>query len=68
MGSGVAIFKGSNMVVKERLKLNTKLSNNQAEQIAILKALENIETLKNNITKPRTAMNIRIAEFQWTHS
>ena len=56
VGSGVAIFKGSNMIVKERLKLNPRCSNNQAEQFAILKALENIETLNNNIINPSTAI------------
>jgi len=42
--SGVAIFTGSNMVAKDRLKLNPRFSNNQAGQFAILKALENVET------------------------
>ena len=50
VGSGVAIFEGSNMIAKERLKLNPRCSNNQAEQFAILKALENIETPNNNIS------------------
>ena len=53
MGSGVAIFEGSIMVAKARLKLNTRCSNNQAEQFAILKALETIESLNNNIINPR---------------
>jgi len=56
VGSGVAIFKGSNMIAKERLKLNPRCSNNQAEQFAILKALENIETLNNNIINPSIAI------------
>ena len=56
VGSGLVIFKGSNMIAKERLKLNPRCSNNQAEQFAILKALENIETLNNNIINPSTAI------------
>jgi len=56
VGSGVAIFKGRNMIANERLKLNPRCSNNQAEQFAILKALENIETLNNNIINPSTAI------------
>ena len=56
VGSGVAIFKGSNMIAKVRLKLNPRCSNNQAEQFAILRALGNIETLNNNIINPSTAI------------
>jgi ribonuclease HI len=54
--SGVAIFKGSNMVAKVRLKLNTRYSNNQAEQFAILKALETVESFNNNTINPRTVI------------
>ena len=43
------------MIAKERLKLNPRCSNNQAEQFAILKALENTETF-NNIINPSTAI------------
>ena len=56
MGFGVAIFKGSIMVAKARLKLNTRCSNNQAEQFAILKALETIESINNNKINPRTVI------------
>jgi hypothetical protein len=56
VGSGVAIFKGSNMVAKSRLKLNTRCSNNQAEQFAIFKALDTIESLDTNTINPRTAI------------
>ena len=55
VGSGVAIFKGSDMVAKTQLKLDTRCSNNQAEQFAILKALETIESLNSTIITPRTA-------------
>ena len=43
------------MVAKAQLKLDTRCSNNQAEQFAILKALETIESLNNNTINPRTA-------------
>ena len=55
VGSGVAIFKGSNMIAKTQLKLDTKCSNNQAEQFVILEALETIESLNSTIITPRTA-------------
>jgi ribonuclease HI len=55
VGFGVAIFKGSNMVAKAQLKLDTRCSNNQAEQFAILKALETLESLNNKAINPRTA-------------
>jgi len=44
MGSGLAIFEG--MVLTEQLKFNLgyRRSVNQAEQLAILKALEVIQT------------------------
>jgi len=56
VGSGVAIFKGSNKVAKARLKLNTRCSNNQAEQFAIFKALETIESLNNDTNNPSTVI------------
>ena len=56
VGSGVAIFKGSNMVAKVQLKLNTRGSNNQAEQFAIFKALETIESLNNDTNNPSTVI------------
>jgi hypothetical protein len=51
-GSGVAIFKGSEMVAKLKLKLDDRCSNNQAEQLAILKALEAIESMNRHIINP----------------
>jgi hypothetical protein len=39
VGSGVAIFKGSDLVAKVQLKLDKRCSNNQAEQFVIVKAL-----------------------------
>ena len=55
VGSGLAIFKGSDIVAKAQFKLDKICSNNQAEQFAILKALEKIESLNSYSINPRTA-------------
>jgi ribonuclease HI len=55
VGSGTAIFIGSEMVAQLKLKLDNRCSNNQAEQLAIIKALETIESLHTNSINPRTA-------------
>ena len=44
VGSGVAIFVQQKLAVQLQFRLGTRCSNNQAEQLAILKALEAIET------------------------
>jgi len=46
VGSGVAIFTDSNLTDTTKYRLNGRCSNNQAEQLAILKALEIIQNLK----------------------
>jgi len=43
VGSSAAIFVGSETVAQLKLKLDNRCSNNQAEQLAIIKALETIE-------------------------
>jgi len=43
------------MVAKLKLKLDDRCSKNQAEQLAILKALEAIESMNRYIINPRTA-------------
>jgi hypothetical protein len=43
VGSGIAIFIDSKVTDTKQYRLNGRCSNNQAEQMAILKALENIE-------------------------
>ena len=50
VGSGVAIFTGKVFTEQLKLKLDDRCTNNQAEQLAIVKALEVIETqqLKQN--------------------
>jgi ribonuclease HI len=45
VGSGAVLFKVSEMIDKVQCKLDNKCSNNQAEQLAILKALEKLEVL-----------------------
>jgi hypothetical protein len=42
VGSGVALFIGTKLALQEKFKLDTGCSNNQAEQLAITKALEAI--------------------------
>ena len=48
VGSGIAIFKNSNLTDTIKYRLNGRCSNNQAEQLAILKALEHIQHLETN--------------------
>ena len=45
VGSGVAIFVQQKLAVKLQFRLGIRCSNNQAEQLAIVKALEAIETI-----------------------
>ena len=45
VGSGAVIFIGSEMIAKLQFKLDNRCSNNQAEQLAILEALEKLEVL-----------------------
>jgi len=43
------------MVAKLQLKLDSRCSNNQAEQLPILKALNAIESMNRHSINPRTA-------------
>jgi ribonuclease HI len=45
VGYEVAIFVGKELAVQLKFKLDNRCSNNQAEQLAIFKALEAIETI-----------------------
>jgi ribonuclease HI len=56
VGSGMVIFKGSDVIARHKFKLSNSCSNNQAEQLAIQKALEEIELLKREGIKPPTAI------------
>jgi len=51
----VAVFVGNELAAELKFKLDKKCSNNQAEQLAILKALEAIVTLDITENGPRTA-------------
>ena len=55
VGSGVVIFAGKELAAQIKLKLDSRCSNKQAEQIAIVKALEAIESLAILEDSPRTA-------------
>jgi ribonuclease HI len=48
VGSGIAIFKHNNLTDTMKYRLNSRCSNNQAEQLAIIKALEKIKNLDKN--------------------
>jgi len=52
VGSAAVIFKGSEMIAKLQFKLDNKCSNNQAEQLAILKALEKLEGMNKQSINP----------------
>jgi len=52
VGAGVAIFKSGTHITSLQYKLNKRCSNNQAEQLAILRALEYTENLQ---TEDKTA-------------
>jgi ribonuclease HI len=43
MGSGVAVFRGKVLEEQLKFRLDNRCSNNQAEQLVIVKALEVIK-------------------------
>jgi ribonuclease HI len=55
VGAGVVIFSGNELITKLKYKLDNRCSNNQAEQLAIVKALEALETTETEENSPRTA-------------
>ena len=55
VGSGVAIFMENERVRKLKFKLDAKCSNNQAEQLAIIKGLEAVKDIQITEDTPRTA-------------
>jgi ribonuclease HI len=56
VGSGVAVFTGNVLTEQLKFKLENRCSNNQAEQLAIVKALEVIESQQENHNEHRTAV------------
>jgi len=55
VGAGIAIFIQSKLAQKSRYTLHSRCSNNQAEQLAIVKALDKLGKLDINDNIPRTA-------------
>jgi ribonuclease HI len=53
--AGVAIFSGQKLIIKRQYKLDSRCSNNQAEQLAIAKALETLETIEIEENNSRMA-------------
>jgi len=56
VGSGLAVFTGRVLTEQLKFKLDNKRSNTQAEQLAIVKALEVIEMQQVNHDEHRTAV------------
>jgi ribonuclease HI len=52
----VVIFQGSDVIARHKFKLSNNCSNNQAEQLAIQKALEEIEIMNREPITPPTAI------------
>jgi ribonuclease HI len=56
VGSGIAIYIQNKLTQQMEHKLHDRCLNNQAEQMAIVKALRAVETIKINNNTPRTIM------------
>jgi len=52
VGSGIAVFAGGNLKTTLRYRLNERCTNNQAERMAILKALEYIQQTNEEKKQP----------------
>ena len=57
VGSGTAIYIQNKLKHQMKHKLHDRCSNNQAEQMAIVKALQAIETIKNKQQLPKNNNN-----------
>jgi ribonuclease HI len=53
--SGASIFIGTKLVTQIKYKLDNRCSNNQAEHLAILKALEAVDTISPEESRARKA-------------
>ena len=58
VGSGVAVFAGKFLTEQLKFKLDNRCSNNQAEQLAIVKALEVIESQQENHNENRVILSV----------
>jgi len=56
VGSGVVIYRERNIIARQNVNLEKQCSNNQAEQVAIHKALEEIDLLNKDGISPLTAI------------
>jgi len=54
VGAGVVIFVNNELIARHKFRLNHRCSNNQAEQLAIVKAPDLINYLKIAANNPRT--------------
>jgi len=61
VGSGIAILSDSTQIDTIKYRLNGRCSNNQSEQLAILKALENLQHLETNERTVLVLTDSRIA-------
>jgi ribonuclease HI len=55
VGAGVAMFSGNELVTTLKYRLDNRCSSNQAEQLAIARALETLEKTDIEENSPRTA-------------
>jgi len=55
VGSGVALYIGTDLALQEKFKLDNRCSNNQAEHLAITKVLEAIGKIDITEDNPRNA-------------
>ena len=63
MGSGVAVFTGKVLTEQLEFKLDSRCSNNLAEQLAIVKALDVIESQQENQNEHRTTVIYTVSEI-----
>jgi ribonuclease HI len=63
VGSGVALYTGTDLALQENFKLDNGCSNNQTEQLAITKALEAIGKIDITEDTPRTATIFTDSDF-----
>jgi hypothetical protein len=54
VGAGIAIFRSGNYIKSLKYKLNKRWTNNQAEQLAILRAMEHTENKQKTRRPPYT--------------
>jgi len=73
VGAGVAIFRRTELVTQLQYMLDSRCSNNQAEKLAIFKALEALNSLNTDDNNQRTAAvitdsRVALGSIQNTHN